>query len=144
MMLIIYSALFIANLLAPNELTQNVEVRVTGIRNNKGSIIISVFKNQASFEKEKPFLSKKFDKKEIHNEQLIAKFYLEEGIYGFALLDDENNDAKMEYSFLGIPQEGFGFSNYYHSGFTKPKFETFKLEINKQIINKSTMKIRYM
>jgi uncharacterized protein (DUF2141 family) len=143
-MIIAHFALIILSIFTSTELTQNVEVNVSGIRNNRGFIIISVFKDQASFEKEKPFTSKKFDKKEMHNEHLIAKFNLEEGVYGFALLDDENNDSKMKYSFLGIPQEGFGFSNYYHSGFTKPKFEAFKLQINKQVLNKTKMKIRYM
>ncbi len=143
-MIIINLAFIFLSFFSASELTQNVEVRVTGIRNNKGFIIISIFKDQATFAKEKPFLSKKFDKKEMRENNLLAKFHLEEGIYGFALLDDENNNAKMEYSFLGIPEEGFGFSNYYHTGFTRPKFESFKLEINKQVLNKSTMKIRYM
>jgi uncharacterized protein (DUF2141 family) len=126
------------------ELSQNIEVSVTGIRNNKGYIIISAFKDQATFEKEKPFFSKKFDKKDMQNQTLIAKFHLEEGIYGFALLDDENNNSKMDYSFLGIPEEGFGFSNYYHTGLSRPKFNAFQLQVNKQLITKSTMKIRYM
>lgn len=143
-MTITHLSLLFCMLFTPNELSQNVEVNVTNIRNNKGYIIISAFKNQASFEKEKPFFSKKFDKKEMKNNQLTVKFQLEEGVYGFALLDDENSDAKMNYSFLGIPEEGFGFSNYYHTGFTKPKMEAFKLQINKNVINKSIMKIRYM
>lgn len=143
-MIITNFALIILSIFSPTTMTQNVEVNVTGIRNNKGFIIISVFKDQATFEKEKPFLSKKFSKKEMNDAQLMAKFNLEEGVYGFALLDDENGDSKMEYSFLGIPQEGFGFSNYYHTGFTRPKFEAFKLNISTEILNKSKIKIRYM
>ena len=136
--------IFIISLIKPFTSTHNVEVTLQNIRNNKGSIIISVFKNQTSFEKEKPSYSIKFDKKEMLNGTMVAKFNLEAGVYGFALLDDENNDAKMEYSFLGIPKEGFGFSNYYHTGFTRPKLESFKLEIHKDLINKSKIKIRYM
>ena len=143
-MIVINLVFIFLSFFSSSELTQNVEVRVTGIRNNKGFIIISVFKDQATFAKVKPLLSKKFDKKDMRDNVLLAKFHLDDGIYGFALLDDENNNAKMEYSFLGIPEEGFGFSNYYHTGFTRPKFESFKLEINKQVLNKSTMKIRYM
>lgn len=143
-MIITNFALIILSIFSPTTMTQNVEVNVTGIRNNKGFIIISVFKDQATFEKEKPFLSKKFSKKEMNDAQLMAKFNLEEGVYGFALLDDENGDSKMEYSFLGIPQEGFGFSNYYHTGFTRPKFEAFKLNISTEVLSKSKIKIRYM
>ncbi len=143
-MIITNFALIILSIFSPTTMTQNVEVNVTGIRNNKGFIIISVFKDQATFEKEKPFLSKKFSKKEMNDAQLMAKFNLEEGVYGFALLDDENGDSKMEYSFLGIPHEGFGFSNYYHTGFTRPKFEAFKLNISTEVLSKSKIKIRYM
>jgi uncharacterized protein (DUF2141 family) len=136
--------LLIRLLLPYSDQSQNIEVNVTDIRNDKGYIIISVFKDEASFEKEKPFLSKKFDKKDMKNKSILAKFNLEEGTYGFALLDDENNNAKMEYNFFGIPQEGFGFSNYYHTGFTRPKLASFKLEVKKNLINKSKIKIRYM
>lgn len=143
-MIVIHILLVLLSFINYTEQAPSVEINITDIRNNKGFILISVFKDQASFEKEKPLLSKKFDKKELKNNQLMVRFNLEEGIYGFALLDDENNDAKMEYSFLGIPQEGFGFSNYYHTGFTRPKLESFKLEIKKNMVNKSKIKIRYM
>jgi uncharacterized protein (DUF2141 family) len=122
----------------------NVEVIISNIRSNKGQIIIGIYKDQTSFDKEKSSIIKKFEKKSMQQDFLTVKFDLEPGIYGFTLLDDENNDAKMEYSFMGIPKEGFGFSNYYHTGFTRPKFESFKLEIKKDILNKSKIKIRYM
>ena len=35
----------------------------------------------------------------------------------------------MDYSFM-IPQEGFGFSNYYHKGLTAPKFDKFAVEVD--------------
>jgi len=124
--------------------SHNVEVVISNIRSNKGQIIIGIYKDQASFDKEKSFLIKKFDKKSMQQEFLIIKFDLEPGIYGLTLLDDENNDAKMEYNFVGMPKEGFGFSNYYHTGFTRPKFESFKVEVKKDILNKSKIKIRYM
>jgi uncharacterized protein (DUF2141 family) len=122
----------------------NVEVIITNFRNNEGQVVIGVYKDQVSFEKEKSFLVKKFDKKEVTQNFLIVKFNLEPGIYGLTLLDDENNNAKMEYNFVGMPKEGFGFSNYYHTGFTRPKFESFKIEVKKDILNKSKIKIRYI
>jgi uncharacterized protein (DUF2141 family) len=127
-----------------SSVSHNVEVVISNIRSNKGQIIIGIYKDQASFDKEKSFLIKKFDKKNMQQEFLIIKFDLEPGIYGLTLLDDENNDAKMEYNFVGMPKEGFGFSNYYHTGFTRPKFESFKVEVKKDILNKSKIKIRYM
>jgi uncharacterized protein (DUF2141 family) len=50
----------------------------------------------------------------------------------------------MEYNFIGIPKEGFGFSDYYHSGLTKPKFDAFKFTLEKEKKKKITIKVRYM
>jgi uncharacterized protein (DUF2141 family) len=142
-MILLQLAILIFSLFNNNS-NANVEVSISGIRSAKGQIIIGIYKNQSSFEKEKSYLVKKFEKKEIRNNQLVITFFLEPGIYGLTLLDDENNNAKMEYNFMGMPQEGFGFSNYYHSGFTRPKFESFKIEIKENVMNKGKIKIRYM
>lgn len=135
--------IIILGLLTPAN-NHNVEVVISDIRSNKGQIIIGIYKDQISFDKEQSFLIKKFEKKNMQQDFLVIKFDLEPGVYGFTLLDDENNNAKMEYNFVGMPKEGFGFSNYYHTGFTKPKFESFKLEVKANLINKSKIKIRYM
>jgi uncharacterized protein (DUF2141 family) len=121
-----------------------VEITISNIRNNKGQIAIGVFKDQASFEKEQSFINKKFEKKGVHHGVMTIKFDIGPGVYGFTLLDDENNDSKMAYNFFGLPLEGFGFSNYYHTGFTRPKFDAFKVEVKRDELNKSTIKIRYM
>lgn len=63
------------------------------------------------------------------------------GTYGVALLDDEDSDTKMDYG-LVMPKEGFGFSDYYHTGWSSPKFDDFKFELNG---NKSIkIQIRYL
>jgi len=65
---------------------------------------------------------------------------LEPGTYGLTLLDDENMSSLMEYNFIGIPKEGFGFSDYYHTGIKKPKFDQFKFTIKEN--EKRTINIR--
>ena len=123
---------------------QNVEVIITGIRTEKGQIVIGVFKDDESFKKEESFLEKRFVKNGISNGEMRVHFSLETGIYGLSLLDDENSNGKMEYKLLRIPKEGFGFSDYYHKGITKPKFDSFKFSINKDQTKKITIRIRYM
>jgi uncharacterized protein (DUF2141 family) len=73
-----------------------------------------------------------------------VKIQLESGIYGASLLDDENDNGKMDYNLLGIPKEGFGFSNYYHTGFSKPKMQAFQFEVKVGNIPKIEMPIRYL
>lgn len=124
--------------------SQNVEVIITDIRSEKGQIVIGVFKDDESFQKEESFMEKRFVKSGISNREMRVQFSLEPGIYGLSLLDDENSNGKMEYNFLGIPKEGFGFSDYYHKGIKKPKFDSYKFSINKDQTKRITIRIRYM
>jgi uncharacterized protein (DUF2141 family) len=122
---------------------QEVEVTITGLKNSKGQIVIGVFKDNATFQKENAFLSKSFRKENITDGKMKVTFSLEPGVWGLSLLDDENMSGLMEYNFLGIPKEGFGFSDYYHSGLTKPKFDAFKFNLEKEK-KKITITVRYM
>lgn len=123
--------------------TQAVDVLLTDIRNPKGYIVFGVYKDEATFAKETPYMQTKYVKT-VSNGQMKLQINLEPGVYGLTMLDDENSDFKMEYNFLGLPKEGFGFSNYYHKGFTKPKFETFKFEVKKNQKQQVTIKVRYI
>jgi len=123
---------------------QDVEVIITGIRAEKGQIVIGVFKDNESFRKEESFLEKRFVKNGISNGEMRVKFSLEPGIYGLSLLDDENSDGKMEYNFVRLPKEGFGFSDYYHTGLTRPKFDSFKFSIDQSKKRTITVRIRYL
>ena len=123
---------------------QNVELTIKGIRSTKGQLLIGVFKDNESFQKEKAYKNLKFDKTAVVNGTLTVKFDLEPGVIGFSLLDDENSNGKMDYNFIGYPLEGFGFSNYYHRGFTKPNFDSFKFNLTKTLDQKIVIEIRYM
>jgi uncharacterized protein (DUF2141 family) len=123
---------------------QNIEVTISGFRTTKGQIVIGVFKDDESFRKEKSFLEKRFVKNGITDGEMTIQFSLEDGTYGLSILDDENSNGKMEYNMLGIPKEGFGFSDYYHSGLTKPKFDAFKFDIIRNKKQKIKIRIRYM
>jgi uncharacterized protein (DUF2141 family) len=123
---------------------QNVEVIITGIRTEKGQMVIGVFKDDESFKKEVAFIEKIFVKNNISNGEMRVLFTLEPGIYGLSLLDDENSDGKMEYNFARLPKEGFGFSDYYHTGLTKPKFDSFKFSIDQSKKRTITVRIRYL
>jgi uncharacterized protein (DUF2141 family) len=124
--------------------SQTVEVFITGIRSEKGQFVIGVFKDDESFQKEESFMEKRFVKSGISNSEMRVQFSLETGIYGLSLLDDENSNGKMEYNVVGIPKEGFGFSDYYHKGIKKPRFDSYKFSINKDQTKRITIRIRYM
>jgi uncharacterized protein (DUF2141 family) len=122
----------------------DVELIIKKIRTNKGKIRIGIFKDNASFDKEIPFKAVLSSKQTLSNGVLKVNTQLEPGVYGASLVDDENDNDKMDYNFVGIPKEGFGFSNYYHTGFTKPKIQAFQFEVKEGVSPKIEMVIRYL
>lgn len=123
---------------------QNVEILFTGIESNRGQIIVKIFTDEKSFQEDKGVKAVKFSKSTVVNGQMTGKLILDAGVYGFALLDDENSNGTMEYNMFGMPKEGFGFSNFYLSGLKKPKFEQFKFTLGKNQQMKVNMKLRYL
>jgi len=123
---------------------QNVEVTVTGIRSEKGQIVIAVFKDSESYKTEATFLTLRFRKDVNADGVMKVRFSLDPGVYGLCLLDDEDNDGLMHYNFLGMPKEGFGFSDLYFTGFVKPKFDSFKFTIDRDQEKSINIRVRYI
>lgn len=122
---------------------QTVVVTIEGIRSAQGVISLGIFTSQEEFAKEKPAMKKICAKTALKSGVLKVELELEPGNYGFALLDDENKDRAMNYNWLGIPQEGFGFSNFSSSGINRPTYSDFDFVV-KPGENKVHIKMRYM
>ncbi|MES2388671.1 MAG: DUF2141 domain-containing protein [Bacteroidota bacterium] len=120
-----------------------VQAKVTSIRNGKGKVQLKVYKDSRSYEDNKPYKTFIFDKKGLLNGTLTVNFNLEPGTFGIGMLDDENSDTEMEYNFVRMPKEGFGFSNYFMEKLKKPKFEDFKFNLSKEH-NKVEVKVKYL
>ncbi len=123
---------------------QVVQIEITGIRSVEGQFLIDVYPDEKAFQKERPILSKKFQKEGLQGDRMMVQLELAPGTYGFTLVDDENSNGKMDYKLIGATKEGFGFSNFYLSAFKKPAFEDFSFVLEKDQVIMVTMKIRYM
>ncbi|HOD87971.1 MAG: DUF2141 domain-containing protein [Bacteroidota bacterium] len=124
--------------------SQSITFNITGIQKAIGRIHLGFFTNEKDYKIEKPTINKYISKKDLKNGKITVRFDdIPAGTYGVCLLDDENENGKMDYSFF-IPQEGFGFSNYYHKGMSKPKFDSFKFDLDSGVHKVVEIKIRYM
>lgn len=122
--------------------TYSVDVKITNLRNNKGRIQLQIYRDQESFAKETPWKVLYISKKEMSGNTLNYRVEgLGAGVYGFALLDDENSNKKMDYGLI-MPIEGFGFSDYYHSSWSRPKFWDFDFYLKSN--HKVKMVVRYV
>ncbi len=136
------STLFLGSSLVPDETSYQIEITVTNIRNNKGMMQIQLYTNQESFEAEKPKKTYRFSKKFVSDGILKCAITVKsKGRYGLALLDDENNNKEMDYGWL-MPTEGFGFSDYYHTGWSRPTFSDFDFQLSSD--KSVTIKVRYL
>lgn len=121
---------------------QNTQIKVSEIRSGKGQIILNVFKNNEDYQEEKVSKKLVFEKK-IENGSMIINCTLEPGTYGITLIDDENKSGELNKNMLGIPKEGFGFSDFFMEKMKKPAFDDFKVNIKNQN-NKISIKVKYM
>lgn len=110
---------------------QTLDVQIKNIRNTKGQLCIAIFADQSGFKAEKSIWEMKYCKKELATGELRIRIPIKKGRYGLSVLDDENENGKMNYGMLGIPREGFGFSNYTHQGIKVPGFNDFSFCIKK-------------
>lgn len=121
-----------------------IKLEITGIRSETGTLRLGLYNKKSSWDNQKTDKEIQINKSELKNGKIVYELMLNEGEWGISLLDDENNNKKMDYNFIGIPKEGFGFSNYYHTGLSMPDFKNFAFE---NISGKSkvvVIKVKYM
>lgn len=91
-------------------------IEISDLKNNNGNIILS-FNNEKEV-KIKGIIQAITDKKCI-----IVIENLKPGKYAFKYFHDENKNEKLDVNWVGIPKEGFGFSNNAKGTFGPPSFE---------------------
>lgn len=106
-------------------------IQISEIRSAKGNIIIQVYRDETGYEHQQPYKQFTFSKTNIKAGAMMIKFPIDAGKYGLTLLDDENSNGKMDKNFIGMPKEGFGFSDFFMETLKKPKFEQFQIDIKK-------------
>jgi len=84
-------------------------VTISDIRAAKGTIMVAVEKSDAGWnDQEKPVAAQKIA---ASGKEVVLKFDLPAGEYAVQVLHDENDNGKLDTNFMGMPVEGYGFSN---------------------------------
>jgi|TARA_B110000263_G_C15308024_1_gene511523 uncharacterized protein (DUF2141 family) len=110
---------------------KSLTIEIDEFRNSKeGNILIAIFTDQLNFTNDISFKNWIVPKEKLINGVFKETVKLPLGEYGIAILDDEDINGKMSYNFFGIPKEGYGFSDFNHSGFKKPMFSDFKFSVS--------------
>ena len=101
--------------------TAALMVKVSGLRNDQGRVAVALFSSAAAFPRQEKALRGQLVR--ISRGRAAVTFRdLAPGTYAVAVLHDENDNAKMDFNFLGMPLEGYGFSNDAAALFGPPSF----------------------
>jgi uncharacterized protein (DUF2141 family) len=85
-------------------------VKVTGIKPLKGDLYITLNQRPEYFQVPDSALVKRIIKVDKETQAVIFD-KVQEGRYAIAVYHDENLNGKMDANEIGIPREGYGFSN---------------------------------
>ena len=122
----------------------SLTIEIDEFRNPKeGNILIAIFTDQLNFKNDISLKNWTVPKEKLIKGVFKETVKLPLGEYGIAILDDEDINGKMSYNFFGIPKEGYGFSDFNHSGFKKPMFSDFKFSVSDST-HMIRIKLRYL
>ncbi len=88
----------------------DLTVTITDIREAQGSLMVTVVNSDAAWNNQaKPVAVQKVAA--AQGEMTLHFKDLPAGTYAVTVLHDENENKQLDTNFLGIPSEGYGFSN---------------------------------
>jgi len=107
--------------------TAPLTVTVQNIRNDRGDIRLSVFASAAEW----PSHSSMKDDYVLpaHTGSVVFKLDLPPGTYAINGFHDENRNKEIDRSALGIPEEGYFFSNNAKPFLSAPSFDAAKFSL---------------
>ena len=112
----LFAVLVFANLtavaFAQSSSCPGIHVKVLNIRNSTGTVDCALFESPGGFPRE--FLLSATNVMIIKVRRTEARCDFEDippGTYALAVIHDENMDGKLDTNWMGIPTEGYGFSN---------------------------------
>jgi uncharacterized protein (DUF2141 family) len=118
-------------------------ITITDCRTDKGHILVSLFKTADGFP-DNPAKSFQHRQVQISNKNAVAEFApLPDGDYAISVLHDENDDQKMNKTWLGLPKEGYGFSNNVMGALGPPSFSKASFTITVKTNKTIAIRLRY-
>ena len=113
-----------------------VLVKLTNLKSNEGKLSVSIYNVPETFPKNHGMLEQQIIDNFTEGEFIITFAGLATGEYAVAGLHDENGDEKMNFNLIGMPKEGYCFSNN-----VMPKLRAARWEESKFVVEKSEILI---
>jgi uncharacterized protein (DUF2141 family) len=116
---------------------QDLEVLITNVNDEPGTLLVGLFDSK-----------KTFLKKPVRGEKVIARAgtvkalfkNVPAGEYAISVFHDVNGNDKLDSNFIGIPKEGVGASNDAMGSFGPPSYDKAKFKIPRKEVVRVKMK----
>jgi uncharacterized protein (DUF2141 family) len=103
-------------------------IKISGMKNENGKMNIALYNKSEGFnDPSKVF--KEFFLLIDEDPMIVSIDSLPAGEYAFGIFHDENDNQVLDQNFLGIPKEGFAFSNNAMGSFGPPTYSQAKFMI---------------
>ncbi|MFA6232626.1 MAG: DUF2141 domain-containing protein [Bacteroidota bacterium] len=124
---------------AKTEKLGSITVRISGIEDYKGKLMIGLYDNAEEFPDDGGQARGGAVRVTgpVHSYTFTDVPY---GTWAIAVLHDSNENGEMDLNWLGMPDEGYAFSNNATAFFSAPDFEDARFVVNGDITVKITIK----
>ncbi|MDO6428866.1 DUF2141 domain-containing protein [Thalassotalea sp. 1_MG-2023] len=107
--------------------SHSLQLEIREVKSNQGKILAQLFNGESNYQTNNPMMAQQTMAKEG---TLIVTFSnLENGEYAIRYFHDENNDNQLATNLIGIPTEGYGYSNNAKGNFGPAKYQDMKVSI---------------
>ena len=119
-----------------------IQVNLSGMQNTNGKINFALYNNSASFNDP----AQVYTSLSLTPAQSTMSFTLDSipaGTYAFGVFHDENDNQQIDQNWLGIPTEGFAFSNNAMGSFGLPSYDQAKFVVLKSQTHVQTIALHF-
>jgi uncharacterized protein (DUF2141 family) len=107
--LAVVSSLSMILLLSQHAVAGDLTVNIIDVEKGKGHLMIGLYASQEDYKSGKASFNSKV--KALNGKEVAVFENLPDGEYAIKIYQDENDNNKMDFNMMGIPKEGYGFSN---------------------------------
>lgn len=113
-----------------------IRVAIAPVKSASGFLYVGVFKRENWL---KPARVTSYQKVPARRGTVYVNFHgLNPGRYGVAAYHDENSNGKVDFNFVGLPAEGYGFSKT--TPFGKPSFDDTAFDLRDRTLQPVRLK----
>ena len=120
-----------------------IHVEILGIRNSIGAVACALFEAPEGFPTGYLRFASNIMMVKVRATKATCDFEnVAPGTYALAVIHDENRDGELQSNWMGVPKEGYGFSNDAKGSLGPPSFEAASFSYNGQSLQ-MTIALQY-